>query len=88
MNKNEEISEKIDYIKKFISQMEKSFDDAKTCRRCNESCGDIFYNGYGKTIVAIDFIENALTELFEELESESFVVQLESIEEKKKKPLN
>lgn len=56
-----EALENLKYIKRFISQMERTFDDAKTCRKCSESCGDIFYNSCENTKKAISFIENEIS---------------------------
>lgn len=63
-----EITEKILYIKRFINQMEKTFNDAKTCSRCNESCGDVFYNRHENVLQAINFIENETNQIFKEIE--------------------
>lgn len=67
MKKDEDIFENINYIKNFLKQMSRSFEDAKTCRKCNESCGDIFYNSYKRTDQAINNVEESIEKLFEKI---------------------
>lgn len=68
MKNNQEIFDNINYIKKFFKQMNRSFEDAKTCRKCNESCGDIFYNSYEKVYKLVDDVENSVQKLIAEIE--------------------
>ncbi len=55
--------EDFDTIKKFLKQMDKTFLDAKSCRSCRESCGDIFYNKYEKVYDLVVDIEEQFFEL-------------------------
>ncbi len=55
--------EKTENIKKFLNRMDKSFENAKTCRKCYESCGDIFYNSYKNILRDLENLEKEVLEL-------------------------
>ncbi len=55
--------EKTENIKKFLKRMDKSFDTAKGCSRCYESCGDIFYNGYKGAMRDLEKLEEEVLRL-------------------------
>ncbi len=55
--------EKTENIKKFLTRMDKSFENAKTCRKCYESCGDIFYNSYKNVLKDLESLEKEVLDL-------------------------
>lgn len=57
------IYEHIFSIEKFLKQLDKTFIDAQDCRKCSESCGDIFYNGYKRIKQSLVEIEKSVNEL-------------------------
>lgn len=63
MSKDENVYEKIEYVQKYLNRVSKSFEDSHSCKKCSESCTDMFYNGYKKAIEHLDNIHKELTEL-------------------------
>lgn len=82
MMSNENVFDKIDYVKKYLQRMSKTFDDAEGCRKCNESCPDMFNNGYKNTVKKLDEMYELITELLkkndarEKLEIEEEVIKV------------
>lgn len=80
MSKVDTMSEKAQYLKKFLEQLDRTFEDAKSCRKCRESCGDIFYNGSKKAFESLEYIIENIKE-FEEMEQEELKLPTIIVEE-------
>lgn len=77
MAKTENVYEKIANIEKYLNQISRTFEDAKECRRCNESCGDMFNNGYKKALERLNEIKNEITLLEKRYEQQEKITSLE-----------
>ncbi len=78
MDNDNALLENIDTIAKFLKQLDRTFEDAKACRKCSESCGDIFYNGYKRSKNSLEALKTLIAELNEK------VAELEDIEKEEK----
>lgn len=77
MAKTENVYEKISSIEKYLNQLFRTFEDAKECRRCNESCGDMFNNGYKKTLDRLHEIKNEIELLEKRYDQQEKITSLE-----------
>ncbi len=75
--------EKTENVKKFLRQLDKTFENAKTCSKCFESCGDIFYNGYKSALRDMEKLEEEVLKLNAKINS---LMEIEA-EEKKIVPI-
>ncbi len=72
------VFEKTENVKKFLGRMDKTFEGAKTCKKCYESCGDIFYNGYKTALRDIEKLEEEILRL------NAKIISLSEIEDEEK----